>query len=329
MIQFLMTASVSALIFGLLSLGLNIQWGFGGMVNFGVVGFFSLGAYGTAMSAVTLPGDGGSRLSRDTFLFGLGLPFPVSIVIGVVTASVVAALLALLVLRAGLSDDYLGVVTLAFAQLLWLATSTQKGLVNGFNGIRNIPSPVDVNSPNYDQSYLLVAGAVAIVVGLIVWRIWRSPFGRVLRIVREDPQIGEALGYNASWHRIVAFTLGAAVAGLAGGLWAGFLGSITPNAFRIEETLLALAAVVVGGSGNVIGSLVGSFLVVGVINQGSRFIPWPVAIEEYVPPLRLILVGLLMVLVLRLRPAGVVPERLVKLRRPRSAASARTEVHSA
>jgi len=312
--QFLITAAVSGLIFGLLGLGLNVQWGFGGMVNFGVVGFFSLGAYGTALAAVAPPGGGSGR--RDSFLFGLELPFFVALAFGTLLAAAVAVLLAALVLRAKLSDDYLGVVTLAFSQILWLTTSTQKEVVNGFNGIRNIPSPVDVDAQNYDEQYMLFAAAVAVAAGLLVWGIWRSPFGRVLRVVREDSEIGEAFGYNARRHRVAAFAIGAAVAGLAGGLWAGFLGSITPNAFLIEVTLLALSAVVIGGTGNILGTYLGSFLVVGVIQQGSRFVPWPSAVEDYIPPLRLMLVGLLLMIVLRVRPEGVLPERLVKIRRP-------------
>src|SRR5262249_20548672 len=202
----------------LLTLGLNVQWGLTGLVNLGVVAFFAVGAYTSALLAV------GSA--------PLAVAWPAAIVL----AAVAGAGLATIALR--LREDYLAIVTLGFAEVLRLFLLNEAWLTRGANGVTGIPRPLHVRfAGHYDVFYLpLVLGAVAVAY-LGLERVRRSPFGRVLRAIREDEVVAAVAGKPVFRFKVQAFALGAGVAGLAGVLFAHYLAYIEPNMFLPQESL--------------------------------------------------------------------------------------------
>ena len=275
----------------LLTLGLNVQWGLTGLVNLGIVAFFAIGAYTSALSAV-----GGVPLA---------LAWPAAIVL----AAAAGAGLAMIALR--LREDYLAIVTLGFAEVLRLVLLNEAWFTRGSNGVTGIPRPLHARfAAHYDLFYLvLVLSAVAVVyVGLE--RLRRSPFGRVLRAIREDEIVAAVAGKPVFRFQVQAFAVGAGVAGLAGILFAHYLAYVEPNMFLPQESLFVWLALILGGSGNNRGALLGSAVLLGLL-EGSRFakdlIPFLTGVR--LAAMQQILVGVVLVTLMIRRPEGLLPEK--------------------
>jgi branched-chain amino acid transport system permease protein len=306
MIDFLVVALTLGCFYALLATGLNLQLGCGGMVNLGLAGFFAVGAYVTAMAmAPRHPGE-----LEDQLILRLGLPWVPAALVGIAATAVVGLLVGLVMSRVRLAPLFVAIITLAFAELLTLILTTERGIANGFNGVRNVERPLsDVFGYfEYERYYLLLLLVITALVIAGARYITRTPYGRTMRAVREDPELVESLGYDVKRGRLSMFVLGSAVAGLAGALWAPYATVVEPSAFTIDATFLALCVVIVGGSGNAFGPVVGSVLVVCLIQEGSRFLPGGFA-TTVLPSLRGILIGVLLVVFVRLRPEGIVAER--------------------
>jgi branched-chain amino acid transport system permease protein len=275
----------------LLTLGLNVQWGLTGLVNLGIVAFFAVGAYTSALLSVA------------------GTPLALAWSAAIVLASVAGAGLATIALR--LREDYLAVVTLGFAEVLRLFLLNEAWLTRGANGVTAIPRPLHARfAAHYDFFYLaLVVGAVMLVY-LSLERIRRSPFGRVLRAIREDEIVAAVAGKPVFSFRVQAFALGAGVAGLAGVLFAHYLAYVEPNMFLPQESLFVWLALILGGSGNNRGALLGSAVLLGLL-EGSRFakdvIPFLSGVR--LAAAQQILVGVVLVVLMIRRPEGLLPEK--------------------
>jgi len=279
----------------LLTLGLNVQWGLTGLVNLGAVAFFAVGAYTSALLAV-----GGVSLL---------LAWPA----GVVLAAVAGAALALVALR--LREDYLAIVTLGFAEVLRLFLLNEAWLTRGANGVTAIPRPLHAWFPGqYDLFYLILVLVAVGLVYAVLERVRRSPFGRVLRAIREDAQVAAFAGKDVLRFKVKAFALGGALAGLAGALYAHYSSYIVPEIYVPLLTIYIFLALTAGGIGNNLGAVIGAFVVVFFL-ESTRFligvIPWLTA--EQLAALREFLVGLGLLLVLFFRPRGLVPEPLPRL----------------
>jgi branched-chain amino acid transport system permease protein len=274
----------------LLTLGLNVQWGLTGLVNLGAVAFFAVGAYTSALLAV-----GGTPLV---------LAWPAGI--GVATAA--AAGLAMVALR--LREDYLAIVTLGFGEVLRLCLLNEAWLTRGANGVTAIPRPMHRHfAEHYDVFYLVLVLAAVALVYVCLERLRRSPFGRVLRAIREDETVAAVAGKPVFRFKVQAFALGAAVASLAGILFAHYLAYIEPNMFLPQESLLVWLALILGGSGNNRGALVGSIVLLGLL-EGSRFakdvIPFLTGVR--LAAAQQMLVGVVLVVLMIRRPEGLLPE---------------------
>src|SRR5436309_5637260 len=291
MIAYLTAIATLVGVRALLTLGLNVQWGLTGLVNLGVVAFLALGAYTSALLAV-----GGVSLA---------VAWPAAVAL----ASVAGAGLAMVALR--LREDYLAIVTLGFGEVLRLFLLNEAWLTRGANGITGIPRPLHGWFPvHYDLFYLgLVALAVALVY-LILERVRLSPFGRVLRAIREDETVAAVAGKTVVRFKVQAFVIGAAVAGLAGVLFGHYLAYIEPNMFLPQETLFVWLALILGGSGNNRGAIAGAVLLLGLL-EGSRFAKDLTPFLTGVSPAaaQQMLVGLLLVALMIRRPEGLFPER--------------------
>ena len=276
----------------LLALGLNVQWGLTGLVNLGVVAFFGIGAYTSGLLAVA------------------GVALPLAWAAALVTSGVAGAALALAALR--LREDYLAIVTLGGAEVLRLFLLNETWLTRGANGITGIPRPLSAWFPaHYDLFYLgLVVLAVGVVYAILE-RVRRSPFGRVLRAIREDETVAAVAGKTVVRFKVQAFVIGAVIAGLAGILFGHYLAYIEPNMFLPQETLFVWLALILGGSGNNRGAIMGAVLLLGLL-EGSRFakdlIPFLTGVR--LAAAQQMLVGLLLVVLMIKRPEGLLPEVL-------------------
>ncbi|WP_454624920.1 branched-chain amino acid ABC transporter permease [Bradyrhizobium cenepequi] len=290
MMVYLSTVVVLVSVAALVGLGLNFQWGVAGLVNFGVVGFVALGAYTAALS-----------VSHVGWL--------VAMVIAAAVSAAASTVLAFLSIR--LADDYLAIVTIGFGEVINILLLNEDWLTGGALGIANIPRPLSsiIPATQYDTilpflAMLLVALAFAALETLV-----RSPLGRALRAVRDDPTVASALGKPVLVLRIKAFAVGGAVMGIAGALHAFYLTYIDPGQFTSIITAYAFMAVILGGRGSNLGLLIGACTIMSLI-EATRFLKDTLSIVDGVQlaALRLGLVGLGIILLLLLRPQGLLAE---------------------
>ena len=235
-----------------------------------------------------------------------GLPVAVGMPAAMVVAGVVGAALAFTVLR--LTGDYFGIATLAFGEMMRLLFINVRWLTRGPMGIPGIPRPSLLEEGPADLfQYMLLTLAATVLVFLVLYRLETSPFGRALKVVREDEYVAQAFGKSLLSLKVRCVIVGSAIAGLAGALWAHYVTYISPNDFTLQGTIIVLLCVVLGGKGSPWGPLVGALLVV-LFQESLRFLPIPADLGRYVAPLQGMLFGLILVLLMLKRPAGLIAE---------------------
>lgn len=357
---FVSRATILVGAYAIVVLALNLQWGYTGLFNIGVAGFMAVGAYTTAvLTAPVDPGAGGVP--------GLGLPLVVGLIGGMFVSAVIGALAALPALR--LEADYLAIVTVALSEIIrlfvnWngLAEVTILGTTLGTGGATGFPFPsprgavskffagpgqpvvdaatsLGVSAPNVDTlgyGLLLLAG-VAVVYWLLS-RIAQSPFGRVLKAIREDEVVTQSLGKDTRLFKIKAFMIGCALMGLAGALFQGEAGYISPDQFRPAITFYVFAALIIGGSGSNTGSVLGAATFAALlfyfparlgenipVGQGGApnnivqavgplgsFDPVPLVAYTFanISTLRFVLIGAVLIYIIQKRPLGLLGHRI-------------------
>ena len=292
--------------FSLTCLGLNMQWGFTGLFNVGVVGFFAIGAYTSAI--VTGPAY------SDTLFGGFGLPVPIGYLAAILTSALAAFVVGFVTLR--LREDFLAISTFGIAVSIQLLALNLHSVTRGPNGLYSLPKPLaGLSSSNLVDNVLYLLICVGCI-GVVYWafeRIVRSPWGRVLRTIREDETAAAALGKNVFAYRLQAFVLGCAVMGLAGGLYANFIGFISPQDFVPIFTFQIYVMLIVGGSGNNLGAILGGVLVWALWSGSGGLIAavLPPDYQTQGAAVRIVLIGLVLVLMLLYRPAGILRERQI------------------
>lgn len=278
---YLLSLVTLAVIAGVVGLALNIQWGMTGLVNFGLFGFYMVGAYACALLTTQL-----------------GWAPWQAVIASIALTTVVCALVSLISVR--LDDDYFAIVTLAFAESVKLIVNNEQWLTRGSIGIPGIPRPL----PS-DIGMLVLALAGLGLVFAVFETISRSPLGRTARALRDDPVVAETLGKNVLGTRLRLFALGGAALGIAGCLHAFYYQYIDPTQFNVAMTASAFMLVILAGRGSHRGVLVSSMTVVLVI-EGTRFlddyISW--LAPHQLAALRLILIGLGLILLLIYKPQG-------------------------
>ena len=303
-------------IFGIVALGLNLQWGYTGVFNFGIVAFFIVGAYTSAL--VTLPDPdaviitaSGSEVSgiRD-YAGGFSLPVPVGWLAGMGAAGALALIVGLPTLR--LRRDFLAIATIGIAAILRSVANSVEGLVNRSSGLSGIPRFLDELASGRDYQWVLlgIALVMLMVVYLVVQRTTSSPWGRVLRAVRENEDTAKAAGKDTVNFRMQSFVLGGMIMGLGGAIFAHRFGAIAPSSFSdLLGTFLVWAMLMVGGSGNNRGAILGAVLV-GFFWFGTPLIQedLPDFLGNRVFMIRQLVIGLLIVSFVVWRPQGILPE---------------------
>ena len=300
MTAYLVTILILVAISAIIGLGLNVQWGMTGLVNFGVVGFFSLSAYVTALTA----------------LAGAG-PY-LGLIAGICLSAFLSALLALLAVR--LADDYLAIVTIGFGEVVRLVLLNEAWLTGGALGLPDIPRPFQglVPAADYSMLFLIICAVALLVTFAAAEAIVRSPLGRALRAVRDDDVVASTLGKNALLLRITAFAVGGAMIGVAGGLHAFYLTYIDPSQFTPIVTAYAFMAVIAGGRGSNLGLILAAGSIMGLL-EATRFLKdvIPFLDGTRLAALRLALIGVCIVLLLIFRPQGALTEPRISAKRYR------------
>jgi branched-chain amino acid transport system permease protein len=298
MISFLVLLGIVVCFSAILALALNFQWGLGGMVNFGLTGFYALGAYSSALLML--------KAGANTFFATVGAMLIVALVCGLV---------ALVTLRVA-EEDYFAIVTLGVGEMLRLVVLNEDWLTKGALGLTGIPRPLGDVVPPEQYQYFLLALSLILLLGVLAFLtvIQRSPFGRVVRAVREDDVVAATLGKNVLWARVRIFAIGGGIIGLAGSLHSFYYQYIDPTQFTNIVIAYGFMAVIAGGRGAHKGAILGAAAVM-VLLEGSRFLKdaIPVLDSDQLAAIRIIIIGAGLIALLIWRPQGFLREYRLKV----------------
>jgi branched-chain amino acid transport system permease protein len=304
-----------ALVYGLLAVGLNLQFGFAGVINFGYVAFFAVGAFASALVTLPPPGSEAYLAASARYDIGLGLP----VWAGFIAAGAAGGLLALFIgaVSARLATHYLAVATFAMAEVVRSILGNETWLTRGEFGIANVPRPLgDMFTPDsYALFYLALTAVVVGTIFALLRHLGEAPFGRLLRAIKDDEVSTRTLGKRTAAAKLRALAIGGAVGGIAGALWTHSLGVVHVGQFVPIVTFQIWLAMLMGGTGNHWGALLGAFVLIA-IREGTRFVGGLPGLDEiaaanpsFLPSLRFVLIGLLLIAVIRFFPGGMLPER--------------------
>lgn len=356
-------------VYALVALALNLQWGYAGLFNVGVAGFMAVSVY--TMAILTRP------VNPESGIGGFGLPLVVGILGGIAVAALLGLIAAVPALR--VRDDYLAIITVGLSEIIRLTVNSQSFAqvelfgfstgTGGANGLSLPPNPIDwlfYTNPSAPSEGTTTIGGILFGFGdsigipdaiLLNWvytlvilffvllfyvylsRLAKSPFGRVLKAIREDEMVAEALGKDTNRFKIKAFVVGCALMGLAGILWQGSQGFTSPANYLPQQTFYIFIALIIGGAGSNTGSVLGGALFAGLLFRGppllastvesfADFGRAPTTIIEAITPLasadpfplmafllghiaalRFILVGVVLIYLIQNRPQGLLGHR--------------------
>jgi branched-chain amino acid transport system permease protein len=305
-----------AILFVLLSLGLNIVVGFAGLLDLGYIAFYAVGAYVYALLASPH--------------FNLHLPFWVILPIGASVACLFGVLLGAPTLK--LRGDYLAIVTLGFGEIVRIFLNNLSEPINITNGPKGISTidpvrvfGIDFGNPGtfaglvFSEAikyyfFLLVVLLIVIVINL---RLQDSRIGRAWEAIREDEMAARAMGINTTRLKLLAFAMGASFGGISGGMFSAIQGFISPESFILVESVMVLSMVVLGGMGNIWGVILGAILL-SFVPEILRYTVEPVQRAVFgrmlIDPeiIRMLIFGLALVVMMIFRPAGILPSAVRK-----------------
>jgi neutral amino acid transport system permease protein len=367
MTGFLVFITISTGLFSIFALGLNLQWGFAGLVNFGHVGFMTIGAYTTVL------------------LSSKGVPIFLSVIVGAILAAGLGLLIGTSTLR--LREDYLAIVTIGASELLRLIALNEEEITKGAFGVSRFPIPLE-KLPINPVTKTMMVGTLTVIAVIAVWELWRkidrqwregqeiqrksyqprsktgviiwgaiafvlilvvyvngiaalndynykaglmllvllvleiiyfvlellvhSPWGRILKAIREDEEIPRALGKNVFWYKLQAFMLGGAIASIAGAFYAWQLTTVYPSSFEPIVTFNAWTIVMLGGTGNNAGTILGAVLVTSyeAITRFKSQIPFLATIDPRIlESSRGMAIGLILIVLMMWRPQGILGKK--------------------
>jgi branched-chain amino acid transport system permease protein len=273
-------------IYLILALSLNLVVGYAGLLSLCHAAFYGAGAYISTLLIVTA-----------------GVPFLPSVALAVIGTVLLSFTISVPALR--LKHDYLVLASLGFQVIIFSILYNWTSLTNGPYGITNIPSSRFLTLQIATiQSYFGLTLFVTCLCAAAIYMIGNSPFGRVLKAIREDELATAALGKNVPRFKITAFAISAGFAAIAGVLFAGYMHYIDPSSFSLTESFLVLSLIIIGGTGNLIGPVLGTVLLI-ILPEALYLVNVPDTIG---PALRQIIYGSLIILVMRLRPQGIAGE---------------------
>lgn len=273
-------------IYIILVLSLNLIVGYTGLFSLCQAAFYGLGGYITAILMVHF-----------------GMNFFIALLIAIVAVVPISILISVPSIR--LKGDYFILATLGFQIIVFSILYNWISVTRGPYGISGIPRPgvfgFEVSSI---PSYFVLSFIFVLFIALIVWLLASSPYGRVLKSIREDELAALSLGKNVTFFKVSAFAFTASMAAIAGGLYASYVTYIDPTSFTLDESMLILAMVIIGGTGNIKGPIIGVILLT-IIPEILRFTGMP---DSIAPNIRQMIYGLLLILMMYYRPQGVAGE---------------------
>jgi branched-chain amino acid transport system permease protein len=300
--QFETVLNDQVIIFVLIALGLNVVVGIAGLLDLGYVGFYAVGAYVTAILT--------SAHGNLPWLLALPVAVAISMLFGVILGTPTLRL----------RGDYLAIVTLGFGEIIRL-TAKNMDWLGASRGISNIKKPPSILGLKFGvldaKPYFYLGLTLVFIVIFILHRLEYSRVGRAWVAIREDEDAAELMGVNTFKFKLWAFTIGAGIGGLAGVHYAGKVGFINPDNFPLQLSILFLAAVVLGGSGNMYGAILGAVLVAYMPERLRNF-----------ADKRVFVFGIILVLMMVFRPEGILPKRVGNEHKKRKAKSETGEVAS-
>lgn len=305
MAQYWTAILTEASIFAVLALGIDMIWGWAGDFDLSAYAYFALGVYVTLVLTI------GKPKSPVEYVLGSHLPYLLAVAIAIVVVVAFASIIGAIALR-NLREIYFSITTFGAVWAIYYFVENYTPLFNGYNGVFGLYDPMGsgLAYPTYHYLFLGFCVVVLVLVYLLVQRLSKSPFGRMVRAVRDDEMAASVYGRNVFWSKYRTYLFGAGLAGLSGGLFAAYIGAFNPLDWKPTEIFVLYAAILVGGRGNPKGVVLGSFIVYVGFVEMTRYIPSPAARPELGPALRQILIGVLIIVMLRFRPSGLLPERL-------------------
>ena len=313
------------IVFALAAIGLNLHFGYTGLLNFGQAVFMAAGAYGLAMMVATI----GPAINRNS---GLNMSDSTLFWVGVFMAVVIFPLIFALVMgipTLRLRADYLAIVTIAVAEIFRIVarsptldkwTGSSDGLT-GFTGTFYDLSPFSTTDRYFfnlftgNQFFLVIVGWTILAIGtLICWLLIRSPWGRVLKAIREDEDAARSLGKNAYWYKMQALMLGGVFGAVGGMIRAVGFSVAQPDNFITDVTFFVYIALILGGAGKVFGPLIGAAILYAVLDSSDTIlrqlvaddkIPSSIMSGTQVGQVRFMIVGLGLILLAAFRPQGI------------------------
>lgn len=273
-------------IYTVLSLSLNLPVGYTGLLSLAQAAFYGIGAY-----------------TATLLMMQAGINFFVAIVLAIILSAILSLLVSYPSIR--LRGDYFILASLAFQVIIFTILYNWIDLTRGSYGIPGIPRPA-LFGTIFDSlpKFFTLSGGIAIGVLLITKRLYFSPFGLVLKAIREDELSAISIGKNVRKFKVLAFAINSGLAAIAGALYAVYVTYIDPTSFTLDESIFIFSIVMVGGSGNLRGPLIGTLLMI-LLPEGLRFLGIP---DSVAPNVRQIIYALVLIILMRFRPQGLAGE---------------------
>lgn len=309
------------LIYIILGLSMNLINGFTGLFSLGHAGFMAIGAYTVAL--LTIPPE----MKEVNFymkpimpmLLNLNMPFILALLMGGIMAAIFGFLIGAPVLK--LTDDYLAIATLGFSEIIRVVIINMQTITNGALGLKGIPQHTNEFIANIfgvtPKTNLLWAGVAAILTTYLMFRLMEGSYGKAFKAIREDEIASRSMGINLFKHKVMSFTLGSFLAGIGGGLLAVSLGTIDPTLFKFALTFNILLIVVLGGMGNIMGTVIAA-IVVTISMEGLRFLDSSMNLgfmtTPALPGLRMVVFSLILMFVIIFKKDNIFLSTYMKVR---------------
>jgi branched-chain amino acid transport system permease protein len=273
-------------IYVILSVSLNLITGYAGLLSIAHAAFYGVGAYVAALLALKFHS-----------------PFLANIICAIILSGLLGAIVGIPSLR--IRDDYFAIATFAFQVITFSVMNNWVSFTGGPMGLPGIPQPTIFGwkiTTHYD--FLIVIFVLCIITLWVSHKIVSSPFGRVLKAIREDEVFAQAMGKNVASYKVLIFVIGAGMASVAGVMYAYYISFIDPTSFTIMESIFIISIVIIGGAGNIWGSVLGAAVLV-ILPEALRFLGMPSSIAAN---MRQIIYGALLVVFMLFRPQGFIGE---------------------
>lgn len=284
--EYLIHIAILISIYSILGLSLNLIVGYTGLLSITQAAFYGIGAYVTAILLTTT-----------------GINFFLAVLISIIVTAIISLLIGFVLSK--FKDDYYALGSFGFNVIIYSVMLNWQSLTRGPLGIPGIPRP-SIFGFQFSENlwFLVLSGALAILVYYICQFITQSSFGRVLKAIREDEKAISVFGYRVLWYKLTILVISAGIAAIAGSLFASYITFIDPSTFTLNESIFILAIIILGGLANNKGSVLGAVCLI-LLPEILRFVGFP---DSIAAQMRQVVYGVILILLMLYRPQGLVGE---------------------